>query len=94
MTGEITLHGKVLPIGGLREKLLAAQREGFTRVLVPEKNKSSYESLPANVKRKVEVTFVKEYSEVFEIMFGKEATGTKGVPVRAVSSVRKGNMAS
>jgi ATP-dependent Lon protease len=79
MTGEITLHGLVLPIGGLREKLLAAQREGVERVVVPFKNKSTFESLPANVRRKIKVTFAKTYSEVFEIMFEAEAKDVGGV---------------
>ena len=70
MTGEISLHGKVLPIGGLREKILAALRDGISSVLVPEKNRSSFEALPANVKRRIRVRFVKEYSEVFEELFG------------------------
>ncbi len=71
MTGEITLHGKVLPIGGLKEKILAALREGIEHVLLPEKNKSTFEMLPLNVKRRIKVTFVKEYRDVFEIMYGK-----------------------
>lgn len=70
MTGEITLHGKVLPIGGLKEKILAAQREGIEHVLLPEKNRATFEGLPANVKRRIKVTFVKDYREVLEIMFG------------------------
>ncbi len=70
MTGEISLHGKVLPIGGLREKILAALREGISSVLVPEKNRSSFDALPVNVKRRIRVRFVKEYSEVFEELFG------------------------
>jgi ATP-dependent Lon protease len=69
MTGEITLHGKVLPIGGLKEKILAAQREGIQHILLPEKNRASFEHLPMNVKRRVEVTFVKTYDEVFSVMF-------------------------
>lgn len=69
MTGEITLHGKVLPIGGLKEKILAAQREGIEHVLLPEKNRATFETLPQNVKRRIKVTFVKSYVEVAEIMF-------------------------
>lgn len=72
MTGEITLHGKVLPIGGLKEKILAAQREGLEHVLVPEKNRSVFEHLPQNVRRRVHVTFVKNYEEVFGIMFQQD----------------------
>ncbi len=74
MTGEITLHGLVLPIGGLREKVLAALREGVEHVLVPFKNKANFDALPANVKKKIKVTFVKNYTDVFSIMFGGVAT--------------------
>lgn len=69
MTGEITIHGKVLPIGGLKEKLLAAQREGLEMVMIPEKNKANYAELPANLKRKLKVKFVREYHEIFAEMF-------------------------
>jgi ATP-dependent Lon protease len=70
MTGEITLHGKVLPIGGLKEKILAAQREGIEVVLIPEKNRATFELLPAHVKKRIKAAFVKDYREVFDIMFG------------------------
>ena len=69
MTGEITLHGKILPIGGLKEKVLAAQREGVEHVLLPEKNRSAFEQLPLNVKKRIKITFVKTYPEVAGIMF-------------------------
>jgi ATP-dependent Lon protease len=69
MTGEITLLGKVLAIGGLKEKILAAQREGLKHVILPEKNKGTFLALDANVKRGLTFSFVKEYTEVFEILF-------------------------
>jgi ATP-dependent Lon protease len=72
MTGEITLHGKVLPIGGLKEKVLAAQREGMDTIILPSKNKAAYLALPENVKRTTKVEFVKEFNEAFEILFGDE----------------------
>jgi ATP-dependent Lon protease len=82
MTGEITLHGVVLPIGGLREKVLAALREGVEHVLVPAKNKANFEGLPANIRKKIKVTFVKSYMEVFEVIFA-EASGSKDIiPLR------------
>lgn len=71
MTGEITLHGKVLPIGGVKEKVLAAQREGLDMVILPEKNKATYLSLPMTAKKKLKVKFVNSYWEVFEVMFGE-----------------------
>ena len=64
MTGEITLRGHVLPIGGLREKLLAAVRAGITLVLLPEKNRQSLYDVPDEVKDALEIRFVKEADEV------------------------------
>ena len=69
MTGEITIHGKVLPIGGLKEKMLAAMREGMTEVIIPEKNKTVFQELPVSIRRNLKAHFVKEYNEVFKIMF-------------------------
>jgi len=84
MTGEITLHGMVLPIGGLREKVLAALREDVEHVLVPFKNKANFEMLPANIRKKIKVTFVKSYAEVFDVMFGGHASGRKEIiPMRS-----------
>ncbi|MBF0440773.1 MAG: endopeptidase La [Oligoflexales bacterium] len=85
MTGEITIHGKILPIGGLREKLLAAQREGIETVILPEKNKAQYEELPSSIKRKLKVYFVKEYPEVFDIVFANRKQKNAKLPLRAIS---------
>jgi ATP-dependent Lon protease len=74
MTGEITIHGKVLPIGGLKEKLLAAMREGVEEVIVPEKNRAMFSELPAQLKRNLKVSFVREYNEVFQVLFESELT--------------------
>lgn len=84
MTGEITIHGKVLAIGGLKEKLLAALREGLDTVILPEKNRAMFNELPQNVKRRLKVHFVKEYSEVFEIMFDSENLSSK-IPIHSVT---------
>jgi ATP-dependent Lon protease len=70
MTGEITIHGKVLAIGGLKEKLLAAAREGMECVILPDKNRAVYEELPPSIKKNLTIKFVKDYEEVFEVMFG------------------------
>lgn len=69
MTGEITLRGKVLPIGGLREKVLAAKMAGVTEVLVPVQNKRNIEDLDEEIKQGIKITFVKTMEEVIERAF-------------------------
>ena len=72
MTGEITLRGRVLPIGGLKEKVLGALRGGIRKVIIPEKNKKDLAEIPANVKRKIEFIPVKHMHEVLPIAFDDE----------------------
>ena len=67
MTGEITLRGEVLPIGGLKEKLLAAQRGGIKVVLIPEENMRDLVEIPENVKSKLDIHPVKWIEQVFEM---------------------------
>ena len=66
MTGEITLRGRVLPIGGLREKSLAAYRMGIKKVIIPFENKKDYDELPERIKEKIEFVFAKEMKDVLE----------------------------
>lgn len=72
MTGEITLHGKVLPIGGLREKTMAAYKEGIKTVIIPEGNKGDLSEIEDVVKDNLEFKFVSNLSEVLEISLIKE----------------------
>ena len=67
MTGEITLRGEVLPIGGLKEKLLAAHRGGINKVLIPEENEKDLAEIPKNIKDKLEILPVRWIDEVLEI---------------------------
>lgn len=69
MTGEITISGKVLPIGGLKEKLLAAKRIGVTKVIIPKKNKKDLVNVPANVKNSLEIVPVEKLDEVLQHTF-------------------------
>jgi ATP-dependent Lon protease len=64
MTGEITLRGRVLPIGGLKEKLIAAVRGGIETVLVPKENERDLKEIPAKVKRRLEIRYVEHMDEV------------------------------
>jgi ATP-dependent Lon protease len=66
MTGEITLRGEVLPIGGLKEKLLAAHRGGISRVLIPHDNEKDLAEIPKNIKDKLDIVPVRWIDEVLE----------------------------
>jgi ATP-dependent Lon protease len=83
MTGEITLTGQVLPIGGIREKSLAAQRAGLKRVIMPRDNEPDLAELPPETKRELEFVLVDTIDEVFEAAFtGNGAAQSKPVAVK------------
>jgi ATP-dependent Lon protease len=67
MTGEITLRGEVLPIGGLKEKLLAARRGGIKTVVIPKENERDLKEVPDNIKDKLEIIAVKWIDEVLAV---------------------------
>jgi ATP-dependent Lon protease len=67
MTGEITLRGKVLAIGGLKEKILAAVRAGVTTIIIPEQNRKDLEDVPKNILRKVSIVTAKDIDEVLKV---------------------------
>ena len=66
MTGEITLRGNVLPVGGIKEKVLAARRSGIEMLLLPEANRKNLEEIPRSLRRNLTFIFVRHISEVFE----------------------------
>ena len=72
MTGEITLRGKVLPIGGLKEKALAANRIGIRDIIIPEENKKDMEEIPENVRKNINFICVSDIDQVF----ARAVTGT------------------
>jgi len=87
MTGEITLRGEVLPIGGLKEKLLAAQRGGIKTVLIPEQNVKDLADIPDNVKNKLEIVPVRWIDKVLEIALERMPQAlTETAPVEAVAA--------
>ena len=71
-TGEITLKGKILPIGGLKEKSIGALRSGITKIYIPSSNKNDLDELPVEVKENVEFILVNNYKEVYkDVLYGK-----------------------
>ena len=64
MTGETTLRGRVLPVGGIREKALAARRAGITKFVLPKKNERDLENIPERLREDVEFVLVEKVSEV------------------------------
>jgi ATP-dependent Lon protease len=78
MTGELTLTGRILPVGGIKEKFVAARRAGLNMIIMPKDNIRDYDELPEYIKKDLEVRFVEYYDEVFEIAFPKQARKKRG----------------
>ena len=72
MTGEVSLTGKVLPVGGIKEKTMAARRSGVTCLVFPAQNRKDWEELADHLKKNIEVHFAERYEQVYEIVFGEE----------------------
>ena len=72
MTGELTLTGQVLPVGGIREKVIAARRQKINNLILPEANRGDYEELPDYLKEGISVNFAKHYNDVFQVCFGNK----------------------
>jgi len=72
MTGEITLRGKILPIGGLKEKLIAASVNNIKKVFIPIENKNDLEEVPKEVKNKIEIIFIRDYLDMYYYLFSKD----------------------
>ena len=68
MTGEITLRGRVLPIGGLKEKALAALRANISTIAIPERNKKDLEDIPRHIRRKLDFVFAKDMDQILEVV--------------------------
>ena len=72
MTGEITLTGKVLPIGGLKEKVIGAYRALVNKIYIPRENEKDLKEIPEDIKSKIEFVLVDTYMDVFNDLGGKE----------------------
>jgi len=81
MTGEVTLRGAVTPVGGIKEKLIAAHRAGIRRILLPKFNERDLKDLPSEVRADLEITLVEKVSEVLKLVFGIAGADLSGVPV-------------
>jgi len=89
MTGEITLTGQVLPIGGIREKALAAQRYGLKRIVVPRDNEPDLEELPAEARKALEFVLADSIEDVFAVAFdshGRTRPRARPVPERQAAA--------
>ncbi len=88
MTGEITLRGKVLPIGGLKEKLLAAHRGGIKTVIIPKENEKDLEEIPENAKQALEIHAVETIDEVLAIALQNPPEGIEIVPQTTTKPIK------
>ncbi len=89
MTGEITLRGLVLPIGGLKEKTLAAKRAGIRQVIIPKRNEKDLPDLPDEVKKTLTFHFVDNVDAVLEIALGTGVAAKKKKPPTQSSPRRR-----
>lgn len=90
MTGEVTLHGRVLPVGGLREKVLAALRVGIKHVCVPEKNRGAIDELPKNVRKRIQIHFASTVEDVIKLSFENPQSILSGTGKAGASQHAKG----
>ncbi len=86
MTGEITLRGEVLAIGGLKEKLLAAVRGGIKTVMIPEENVKDLQEIADNIKNKLEIVPVKWIDKVLEVALERQPEPLAAAPDGAVAA--------
>jgi ATP-dependent Lon protease len=89
MTGEVTLRGRVLPVGGVREKALAALRAGITRVIVPAQNVQDLDEIPRELKRKIHFTAVHDMDDVLEVALDRTCRDARSAPRRGPRGPRR-----
>ena len=89
MTGEITLRGNVLPVGGIKEKILAARRSGIEALLIPEANRKNVDEIPREIRRDLRFGFVRHVREVFAEALREHPPSTdEDADVAATGSLR------
>ena len=84
MTGEVTLRGHVLAIGGLKEKLLAAHRAGIPRIIIPKDNKKDLVEIPKKILDDIKIDTVKSVDEVLKIALTKELKPVEWIEVKSI----------
>jgi ATP-dependent Lon protease len=89
MTGEVTLSGRVLPIGGLKEKLLAALRGGIKIAIIPEENEKDLKEIPQNVKDGLKIISVKNVEEVLKIALTKELKKIEWTEIEQIPQIKQ-----
>ena len=90
MTGEVTLRGRVLPVGGVREKVLAALRRGLRHVILPEANQHDLDDVPQELAKKLEFHFVKSMDEVLDLALAEPVLArrkARRAPARVASAI-------
>ena len=89
MTGEITLRGKLMPIGGLKEKLLAAYRAGVKTVILPEENRKDSLELPAEIKKGIKLKFFSELLPALKYALDKNGQSELGKCTDSIKTIKK-----
>lgn len=89
MTGEITLTGRILPIGGLKEKILAAKRARITQIIIPEKNKGDLEEIPKEILKGVTIIFAKTLKDVLKVALVPEEKKKSGRTKKSKKPAKK-----
>ena len=72
MTGEMTLRGKVLAIGGLKEKVIGAHRNGIRTIFIPSSNEKDLDEIPIDIKREIKFILVDRYMDIYKVLFRKK----------------------
>jgi ATP-dependent Lon protease len=91
MTGEITLRGKVLPIGGLKEKLLAAHRAGILEIILPKENEKDLPDIPENLRGELKLHFVDSMDEVLQVALEGPLPKPVGEPAAVLPATPAGD---
>jgi ATP-dependent Lon protease len=94
MTGEVTLRGRVLPIGGIKEKTLAAKRMGIKTIIIPHRNKKDLQDIPKYVKEGMEFVFVETMDDVLAIALSKDSIKKKAEKAVRTESTKTPVMAA